>query len=90
MYVLVEHHITDPSAFWPTDLEAFKAAVPAQFTLHHAFAGRDGSHGACIWEADSVDALRGWLDAAMGDTSRNVYHEVVNREGIATPAAITA
>lgn len=90
MYVLVEHHIQNPSAFWPTDLEAFKAAIPSQFTLIHAFAGRDGNHGACIWESESVDALRTWLDSAMGDSSRNVYHEVVNREGIATPAAVSA
>lgn len=90
MYVLVEHHISDPSAFWPTDLEGFKASIPAQFTLHHAFAGRDGDHGACIWEADSVDALRAWLDPAMGGASRNVYHEVVNKEGVATPKAVSA
>jgi hypothetical protein len=90
MYVLVEHHITNPSAFWPTDLEAFKAAIPAHFTLHHAFAGRDGNHGVCVWQADSVDALREWLDPAMGDSSRNVYCEVVNKEGIATPASISA
>lgn len=89
MYVLVEHHITDASAFWPTDLEGFKSTIPAQFTLHHAFAARDGSHGACVWEADSVDELRTWLDAAMGDTSRNVYCEVVNKEGIATPTAVS-
>jgi hypothetical protein len=90
MYVLVEHHIQNSSAFWPTDVEAFKAAIPSQFTLIHAFAGRDGDHGACIWESDSVDALRAWLDPAMGDSSRNVYHEVVNRDGIATPAAVSA
>jgi hypothetical protein len=90
MYVLVEHDIADPSAFWPADVEAMKAAIPAQFTLHHAFAGRDGSHGVCVWEAGSVDALRDWLDAANGDASRNVYREVVNKEGIATPAAVPA
>ncbi len=90
MYVLVEHHINDPSAFWPTDVEAFKAAIPSHLTLHHAFAARDGNHGVCLWEAESVETLRGWLDPAMGDTSRNVYHEVVNREGIATPAAVAA
>jgi hypothetical protein len=90
MYVLVEHHIGNPSAFWPGDVEAFKAAIPAHFTLHHAFAGRDGSHGVCIWEAASVDALRNWLDPAMGSASRNVYHEVVNKEGIATPTAVSA
>jgi hypothetical protein len=90
MYVLVEHHISDPSAFWPTDLEGFKAAIPSQFTLHHAFAGRDGNHGVCIWQADSIDTLRDWLDPAMGNASRNVYCEVVNKEGIATPTAVLA
>jgi hypothetical protein len=90
MYVLVEHHINDPSAFWPTDIEAFKASLPPNLTLHHAFAARDASHGACLWEAESVDAVRDFLDPAMGDSSRNVYFEVVNREGIATPTAVPA
>lgn len=90
MYVLVEHHIKDPSAFWPTDVEEFKAALPPNLKLHHAFAARDGNHGACLWEAESVDAVRDFLDPAMGDSSRNVYYEVVNREGIATPTAVPA
>jgi hypothetical protein len=90
MYVLVEHQISDPSAFWPTDVEGFKAAIPSHLTLHHAFAARDGNHGVCLWEAESVDAVRDFLDPAMGHASRNVYHEVVNKEGIATPAAVPA
>jgi hypothetical protein len=32
MYVLVEHHINDPSAFWPSDVEAVEATIPSQFT----------------------------------------------------------
>jgi hypothetical protein len=88
MYVLVEHHIIRPSAFWPADIDRFLASVPAKLTLVHWFAELNGTHATCVWEADSVNSLKLFLEPVLGAASRNVYHQVVNREGIALPLTV--
>jgi len=89
MYVLVHHRITDPDRFWSTVQEA-TPAIPAELTLHHTIPARDGSVATCVWEASSVEAVRGFLEPALGDFSRNEYFVAENREGIALPTMLTA
>jgi hypothetical protein len=42
----------------------------------------------CIWEADSVDAVRNILEPVVGSVSRNEYFPVENREGLARPSRV--
>jgi hypothetical protein len=42
----------------------------------------------CIWEAESVDAVRNVLEPVIGRVSRNEYFTVENREGFARPSGI--
>jgi hypothetical protein len=54
--MLVKHHFAVLFAFWHSDVESFKAALPPHLTLHHAFANRDGT------TAPAVGSLfRSWL-----------------------------
>ena len=87
MYVVVQHRVTDPAKFWPTDVAQYATMVPPHFTLHHTLAGTDGSQAVCVWEAASVDALRDWLDPFTAGGSVNTYFAAVNKEGVAIPAA---
>lgn len=85
MYILVQHTISDPATFWnAADPNAFPPAVK----LHHTFPTSDGTHAVCIWEADSVDALRGVLEPVSGGVSRNEYFQIENREGFARPSRV--
>ncbi len=85
MYILVQHTVSDPEGFWnSTD----PALLPPAFRLLQTFPTRDGTHAACIWEAASVDALRGMLEPLVGPYSRNEYFEVENREGVALPSGV--
>jgi hypothetical protein len=85
MYVLVEHTISEPGAFW-------NAADPTKFPpavkLHQTFPTPDGSHAACVWEADSASSLRTFLEPVIGRFSHNEYFEVENREGMAMPSSV--
>jgi len=83
MYVLVQHAISDPATFWSA---ADTSTLPPALKLHHTFPTKDGTHAVCIWEADSVDSLRAFLEPATGRMSRNEYFEVENKEGFATPS----
>jgi hypothetical protein len=87
MYILVHHTISDPSTFWNA---ADPTAFPAQVKLHHTFPTPDGSRAVCVWEADSVETLRGVLEPVIGRISRNEYLQIENREGFARPSRLAS
>lgn len=58
---------------------------------------RDGSAAACLWEADSVSDVQGYVDSTLGDSSVNTCFEVAAEQafserpvGIQTRATIGA
>jgi hypothetical protein len=83
MYILVQHTITDPATFW--DIADPRTLSPAA-KLHHTFPTPDGTRAVCLWEAESVDAVRNLLEPLIGPVSRNEYFVVENREGFAVPS----
>lgn len=85
MYVIVQHTITDPAMFWNA---ADSAKLPPQVHLHHTFPTADGRRAVCLWEADSLDAVRDLLEPMVGLVSRNEYFAVENREGLARPSGV--
>ena len=89
MYVVAKHQVTDPGKFWPADVADLTRQVPPHLKLHHTFAGTDGTEAVCVWEAESVDALRSWLDPFTAGGSVNTYFTAANREGVAIPASAT-
>jgi hypothetical protein len=85
MYILAQHTISEPAGFWNA---ADPKAISPQVKLHHTFPTPDGTRAVCIWEAASVDALRGTLEPLIGRFSRNEYFQVENREGFARPSRV--
>jgi hypothetical protein len=74
---LVQHQVTNPSAFW-SDAQQEMANIPSHLKLHHTFPTPDGSRAVCVWEAASVEAIRSFLKPAVGGNGRNEYYEVAN------------
>lgn len=85
MYVLVQHTISEPATFWNA---ADPTTLSPDVKLHHTFPTPDGTRAACIWEAQSVDAVRNLLEPLIGSISRNEYFPVENREGFARPSSV--
>jgi hypothetical protein len=85
MFVLVQHTISEPAAFWNA---ADPNTISPQIKLHHTFPTPDGTRAVCIWEAASVDALRNILEPLIGGISRNEYFPVEHREGFARPSKV--
>jgi hypothetical protein len=85
MYIVVQHTISEPAAFWNA---ADPNSLSPKLKLHHTFPTPDGTRAVCIWEAESVDALRRELEPVIGKTSRNEYFTVENREGFARPSRV--
>ena len=87
MYVLVQHYISDPATFW-SDVRYALAALPPHLSLHHCFPTPDGTHAVCLWEAGSLRDVKAFIETYVGHVSRNLYFQVDNRDGIATPSEL--
>lgn len=77
MYVSVHHTITDPQKWNQTNRNIM--AMTEQGRLPQGLKGLmflpavDGRKADCVWEANSVEALKNFLDRETGPASRNEY-----------------
>jgi hypothetical protein len=76
MFVSVIHRIHDPEGFEAAEAKALEAGLPATVSLPiHA---ADPAHrlGICIWEGESVEAVREIVEGAVGLFSDNEYSQM--------------
>jgi hypothetical protein len=71
MYIVAQHRIKDPARFWSVSPQG-----PGAPRLQAAYPSHDRTTGVCLWESDSIDALRDSLDPLVGDAAENTYFEV--------------
>jgi len=88
MYVLVHHQIHDRDSFWAMARDG-TSNLPAGLTLHLSIPARDGSVATCLWEGESLEAVRNFVEPLVGKASRNEYSEAENREGVALPSLLS-
>jgi hypothetical protein len=77
MLVVVQHRISDPQAAFSRGAQLVKneGAPPGVQGLQF-YPSRDGSAVTCLWEAPSVEAVQGYVDEVLGDSSTNHCYEV--------------
>ena len=85
MYVMVQHQISEPAAFWNA---ADPSGLSPDIVLHHSFPTPDGTRAVCIWEAQSIERLQAILEPVIGRYSNNQYFAVENREGFIRPSRV--
>jgi hypothetical protein len=76
MFVSVIHRIHDPEGFEAAEAKALEAGLPAGFGLPIHAATDDHTTGICIWEGESVDAVRGVVESVVGPFSTNEYFQM--------------
>lgn len=76
MFVTVIHHITDPKGFEAAEAKALEGGLPGHVALPIHAATKDHTLGVCIWEGESVDAVREVVEGAVGAWSDNEYFEM--------------
>ncbi len=84
MHVIAIHAISDPEKFWAA---AGELDLPQGTALHSAIPNQDGSRAVCVWESDSVDTVRDFVETRVGDVSKNEYYEVNDQDAIGLPGA---
>ena len=77
MYVAVVHRVKDPQAMLKRGEGLSDPANAPPGVVGHQFCpSKDLSAATCVWEGDSVDAIRNYIDGTLGDSSDNTYFEI--------------
>src|SRR5271169_3385502 len=89
MHVSVHHMITDPQK-WEQITTKMKAAVeqgrlPQGLKGLMYLPGADGRKADCVWEAQSLDTLRNFLDREIGTAARNDYFQINTEAAFGLP-----
>ena|SRR5258705_12536646 len=89
MYVSVHHNITNPQEWAKTTRNIM--AMTEQGRLPNGLKGLmylpavDGRRADCVWEANSVDALKNFLDRETGSAARNEYIQIKEADAFGLP-----
>jgi hypothetical protein len=76
MHVGVIHRIHDPKGFEAAEDKAMAAGLPSGFGLPIHASTADHTFGICIWEGESVQAVRELAESVVGPFSANEYFEM--------------
>jgi hypothetical protein len=76
MFVTVIHRIHDPEGFQNAEATAMEAGLPDGVALPIHAASRDHRLGICVWEGESVAAVRDVVEGAVGPYADNEYYEM--------------
>ncbi len=90
MNVVVHHRITDPDKFFSMDAGEVAGGGPPGVQGRQFFPSQDRSQAVCLWETDSVDTLRDYLDPATAEVAENTYFEVDTQQAMGLPEAAAA
>ena len=78
MFVTVIHKIHDPEGFEKAEEKALEAGFPPTSRCRSTPRTNDHTLGICIWEGESVDAVREVVEGAVGPWQERV-HEMYRR-----------
>ena len=89
MHVSVHHAITDPQK-WAQLTQNIMTMVeqgrlPQGLKALMYLPGTDGRKADCLWEAQSLDALKGFLDREIGTAARNDYFQINSEAAFGLP-----
>ena len=82
MHVGVIHHISDPERFEAAEQRALEAGLPEGFSLPIHATTPDYTTVICIWEGESVEAVKDLVESVVGEYSENEYFEMAKVDGL--------
>ena len=88
MFIVVEHTITNQDVFFglvPKVTDAPSGIKALQF-----LPSKDKNQAVCLWEANSADALKSFLEPLTAKSSRNVYFAVDSKKAMGLPSLASA
>ncbi|HEX6238870.1 MAG TPA: hypothetical protein VFZ68_16845 [Acidimicrobiales bacterium] len=89
MYVIAQHRVVDPEAFF-ADIPAVAAKAPPGVHPRMFCPSADRATAVCLWQADSIEAVRDYLDDVSAGASENSYFEVGAEHALGLPEVARA
>ena len=83
MFIVVEHTITNSDIFF--GLAAKVGEAPSGIKALQFFPSVSKDRAVCVWQADSVDNLKGFLEPFSAGSSRNTYYAVDGTKAMGLP-----
>lgn len=84
MFISVKHNISNPTEFWSI-AEKSLPNLPSGIILHSSFPTADMSIAFCLWETDSLDGFKKYLEGQTGHVSKNDYYIIEEKFAIGLP-----
>ena len=85
MYVVTQHRFKNAQVAFARGERLIKnEGAPAGVSGLKFYPARDGSGAVCLWEAPSVESIRGYVDSTLGDSSDNTCYEVDARQAFSS------
>lgn len=84
MFIIADHFINDPDAFWST-VKAKMNDIPSELHLHAVYPSSDMRRAVCVWDAETVDAVDRFLTQTFGDIVRNECYRINAEAAIGMP-----
>lgn len=75
MFIVANHNIQDPDAFWSIVKEK-TGSIPANLKLHAVYPSSNMMRAVCLWEADNPETVNQFLRQSFGEVSRDELYEV--------------
>ena len=77
MYVIVQHRFRNPQLALSRGEKLIKnEGAPTGVKGLQFYPSQDRSAATCLWEADSVADVQGYVDSTLGDSSENTCYAV--------------
>lgn len=77
MYILVSHTISRPAEFWGSAQKyLWNLAGDGERRVISVFPNENMDLCTCVWEAESIETLDGYLREKVGNTSKNSYYQI--------------
>lgn len=93
MFVAIHHNITDPKAWEQITSQIGpmieQGKLPKGLNALYYLPGTDGRRADCVWEADSVDGLKRFLEPLTSKAARNEYFQINAEQAFGLPAQAT-
>jgi hypothetical protein len=87
MFVVVQHDITNKDAFLGSAKQVVEG-VPQGLKPVQFLPSTDSTKAVCLWEAQSVEAVKSYLEPKIGITARNTYYAIDNKAAIGLPVVV--
>ena len=93
MFIAIHHNIRDPKAWEETTSQIGpmieQGRLPKGVKPLFYLPATDGRRADCLWEADSMDNLKRFLDPLTSSAARNEYFEINAEQAFGLPVQAT-